>query len=218
MKALIIIILLYSQAVSSFAQSPAAAPYLAKVTKYNEASQFEDSRYKNIDWTAFYKLDEANEFVDPMNYDFDLMNAAVFYATNKYRAARHITALKFEPRLRDAATIHSYQMVIKNFFDHMNYTDDKLKGPDTRIELCGYHGQKLAENLARMYADRGRPLTYTQLADKVVYEWSKSKEHNKHLIDPDLEKMGCGLIFETVSKPEGITYFRLTQDFGTDWK
>ena len=217
MKCSSLIVLLLSAA-ASFAQAPDAAPYLAKIGKYNEASTFEDSRYKDLDWKAFYKLDEANELVDPVNYDFDLMNAAVFFAVNKYRASKNIPALKFEPRLRDAATIHSFQMVKKNFFDHMNYYDPKLQGPDKRIELCGYHGQKLAENLARSYADRGRPMTYTQLADKVVNELSHSREHNKHLIDPDLEKLGCGLIFENNATAEGINYFRLTQDFGKDWK
>ena len=211
-------LILFFCVVSCFGQSPEAAPYLAKIGKYNEASLFEDKRYSDLDWRAFYKLDEANEFVDPRNYDFDLMNAAVFYAVNKYRASKSIAPLRFEPRLRDAATIHSYQMVTKNFFDHMNYTDPKIQGPDTRMELCGYHGQKIAENLARTYADRGRPMTYTQLADKVVMELSRSREHNKHLIDPELEKLGCGVIFEYTSTPEGIIYFRLTQDFGRDWK
>ena len=109
-------------------------------------------------------------------------------------------------------------MVTKNFFDHMNYYDVKIQGPDTRMHLCGYDGQKLAENLSRDYADRGRPKTYTQLADKVISELSKSKEHNRHLIDPDLNKLGCSVIFENATTPEGIVYFRLTQDFGKDWK
>jgi uncharacterized protein YkwD len=202
---------------ASFAQSAEAAPYLAKVAKYNEASSFEDVRYKDMDWQKFYKLDEANEFVDPLNYDFDFMNAAVFFAVNKYRAGKGLPQLKFEPRLRDAATIHSYMMVKKNFFDHMNYTDPKLQGPDKRMELCGYKGQRLAENLARGFTERAKPLTYTQLADKIVMELSRSKEHNKHMIDPDLEKLGCGLIFENSVTQEGDIYFRLTQDFGRDW-
>lgn len=201
----------------SFAQAPEASPYLAKVGKYNEASSFEDVKYKDLDWQKFYKLEESNELVDPVNYDFDLMNAALFFATNKYRASKGIPPLKFEPRLRDAATIHSYEMVKKNFFDHMNYSDPKLQGPDKRMELCGYKGQRLAENLARGFADRGKPLTYIQLADKAIMELSKSKEHNKHLIDPELEKLGCGLLFESATTPEGVIYFRLTQDFGRDW-
>jgi len=212
------IIFLSLVSVQSIAQSPEAAPYLAVVTKYNEVSLFEDARYKDLDWKGFYKLDEANELVDPRNYDFDLLNAAMFFAVNKYRDSKGLPPLQFEPMLRDAASIHSSQMVKLNFFDHMNYSDPKLKGPDTRAALCGYQGQKLAENLSRGYADRGRPLTYIQLADKTIQELSRSKEHNRHMIDPDLEKLGCGLIFENTSTPEGIVYFRLTQDFGRDWK
>lgn len=216
MKCLASVLVLFC-ALACDAQSPDAAPYLAKVVKYNEASSFEDVKYKDLDWQKFYKTEEANELVDPVNYDFDLMNAAVFFAVNKYRASRGIAPLKFEPRLRDAATIHSSQMVKKNFFDHMNFSDPKIQGPDTRMHLCGYNGQKLAENLARGYADRGKPMTYTQLADKTVMELSKSREHNKHLIDPELEKLGCSLIFENLASPEGVIYFRLTQDFGRDW-
>jgi uncharacterized protein YkwD len=216
MRSVIVVILLLLS-LSAAAQAPGAAPYLAKVGKYNEASNFEDVRYRDMDWQKFYKLEEANELVDPVNYDFDLMNAAVFFAVNKYRASKGLPPLKFEPRLRDAASIHSYMMVTKNFFDHMNYTDPKLQGPDTRMELCGYKGQKLAENLARGYVDRSRAMTYTQLADKAVMELSRSREHNRHMLDPDLEKLGCGLIFELTSQ-QGITYFRLTQDFGRDWK
>ena len=208
---------MFATCAGCFAQSPGAAPYLAKIGKYNEASNFEDVKYKNMDWREFDKLEEANELVDPRNYDFDLMNAAIFFAVNKYRASKGISPMKFEPRLRDAGTIHSYQMVIKNFFDHMNYYDSKIQGPDTRMHLCGYEGQKLAENLFRGYADRSRPMTYIQLADRVISELSKSKEHNRHLIDPDLDRLGCGLIFENVTTPEGIVYFRLTQDFGRDW-
>lgn len=212
------LILILAGSIGCYAQSPEAAPYLAKVGKYNEASNFEDVRYKNMDWKEFYKLEEANELVDPHNYDFDLMNAAVFFAVNKYRASKGVSPLKFDPRLRDAAAIHSYQMVMKNFFDHMNYYDTKIQGPDTRMHLCGYDGQKLAENLFRGYADRGRPVTYIQLADKIVSELSKSKEHNRHLVDPDLDRLGCAVIFENTTTPEGIVYFRLTQDFGKEWK
>jgi uncharacterized protein YkwD len=217
MKIQLLVVVLFCS-MKCFAQAPEASPYLAKVEKYNEVSSFEDVRYKSLDWKAFYKLDEANEFVDPVNYDFDLLNAAMFFAVNKYRSFKSLPPMKFEPRLRDAATIHSYEMVRKNFFDHMNYTDEKLQGPDTRMHLCGYDGQKLAENLARGYVDRGRPVTYTQLADKIVNELSHSRDHNKHMVDPTLQRLGCAVIFEAGQSPEGIVYFRLTQDFGTDWK
>jgi uncharacterized protein YkwD len=215
MKSKLAVLLLFSS-LSCLAQSSEAAPYLAEIGKYNEASNFEDVRYQDLDWKGFYKLEEANELVDAVNYDFDLMNAAIFYAVNKYRSSKGIQELRFDPMLRDAASIHSYEMVTKNFFDHTNYQDPKLKGPDTRMELCGYLGQKLAENLCRSYVDSGHPMTYTQVADRVIAELSKSKEHNRHLLDPEMEKLGCGVIFERVPEPGGIFYFRLTQDYGRD--
>jgi len=216
MKRMTIILLLIC-AIPCMAQSPGAAPYLANIPKYNEASSFEDVKYKDLDWNKFYKLDIANQLVDPVNYDFDALNAAMFFAVNKYRDSKGSPPLKFEPRLRDAASIHSYEMVKKNFFDHINTTDPKIKGPDIRMELCGYKGQRLSENIARNFADRGRPLTYIQLADKTIKDLSKSSEHNKHLLDPGLDKMGCAVIFESESTSVGVIYFRLTQDFGKDW-
>ena len=194
-----------------------ASKYLAAIPKYNEASAFEDIRYRDLDWTKFYKLEEANDMLDPMNYDFDLMNAAVFFAVNKYRATKHVEALTFEPRLRDAASIHSSQMVRGNFFDHANRADAAIGMPNVRIELCGYHGERLSENLAHSFIDLSKPMTYLQVADMVVKQLSQSPEHNIHMIDPTLDKLGCGLLFEN-KLTNGYLYFKLTQDFGRDWR
>lgn len=190
--------------------------YLAQIRKYNEASVFEDERYKDMTWEKFYRLDEANDLVDPNNYDFDLMNAAVLFAVNKYRAARSIKPLKFDGRLRDAASIHSYQMVRRNFFDHINRYDKAIAMPNNRTEMCRYVGERIAENLARSYVDVEKPMTYTQIADMVVKELSTSYDHNKHMLDPALDKIGCAVIFE--DRPiDGYFYLRTTQDFGRDW-
>ena len=213
MKSISIFLLLFA---SLCATAQNAASYLAKILKYNEKSIFEDMRYKAMDWKAFEKLEEANDLVDPVNYDFDLMNAAVFFAVNKYRSVKGLQPLLFEPRLRDAASIHCDQMVKRKFFDHINSFDSRVSAPDNRVELCDYHGQMIAENLARSFVLIDHPLTYVQIAEKAVAELSRSREHNKHMTDPELKKLGCGVLFE--DKPlNGYHYFRLTQDFGTDW-
>jgi hypothetical protein len=191
--------------------------YLSLITKYNEASIFEDSKYKDMTWQQFYKLEEANELVDAKNYDFDLMNAAMFFSVNKYRSTKSIRPLVYEPRLRDAAAIHSYEMVRNNFFDHINRYDKVVAMPNVRIEMCGYQGERIAENIARSFIDLEKPISYTQLADKVVRELSTSYDHNRHMIDPDLDKLGCGLIFEKQPK-DGYLYYRLSQEFGRDWR
>ena len=199
------------------AVSAQAAKYLAQIRKYNEKSIFEDVRYKGMDWQHFDKLEEANDLVDPNNYDFDLLNAAVFFGVNKYRASKGIAPLKFEPRFRDAASIHSDQMVKRNFFDHINRHDPAIAYPNNRTELCGYKGERISENLARSFVDPEKPLTYIQLADMVVKQLSGSYEHDQHMKDPTLDKTGCGLIFENKTT-NGMVYFLLTQDFGRDWR
>ena len=85
------------------------------------------------------------------------------------------------------------------------------------MELCGYKGQRLSENLARNYTDISKHMTYTQLADKTVKDLSRSSEHNKHMLDAGLDKLGCAVIFEDKPAGDGIIYFRLTQDYGKDW-
>lgn len=198
---------------STFAQ---VDNYLAAIPKYNESSDFEDPRYEKMTWQQFYRLEETNEAVDPMNYDSDLMNAALFFAINKYRSTLGLQVLNFEPRLRDAAMIQSDQMVKRNFFDHQNPYDAKIRMPNNRAELCGFNGEHLAENLARMFVDMQNLPTYTQLADKVVSTLSKSKEHNKHMVDPKYDRLGTGFIFE--NKPtSGFFYFRTAQNFGKSW-
>jgi uncharacterized protein YkwD len=186
--------------------------YLAAITKYNEASSFEDIRYKGLSWKQFYALEETKEFVDPMNYDSDLMNAALFFAVNKYRDGLKLSQLIFEPRLRDAAMIHSNEMIKRNFFDHVNSYDPKIRLLNQRTELCGFMGEYLSENISRSFQDMNKPLSYTELADRVIKELSTSSVHKKNMTRADLNSLGCGLIFER-KHSEGIFYFRTTHDF-----
>jgi uncharacterized protein YkwD len=87
-------------------------------------------------------------------------------------------------------------MVKRNFFDHQNPYDAKIRMPNNRAELCGFNGEHLAENLARMFVDMQNLPTYTQLADKVISALSKSKDHEKHMRDPKYDRLGTGFIFE----------------------
>src|SRR3954467_5614133 len=94
--------------------------YLADIPSYQKDSYFKQKVYEEHDWKSFYQLKEANEVVDPNDYDFHLLNAAIFFSTNKRREEKKLKPLKFSAGLRDAAVIHSYQMVAKNLVNHMN--------------------------------------------------------------------------------------------------
>ena len=191
--------------------------YLSKVAKYNEASVFEDAKYKDMTWQKFYQLEEVQEFVDPNNYDFDLLNAAVLFATNKYRASKGIAALRFDPRLRDAAAIHTNEMVNRKFFDHLNTASPRIRMPNNRTELCGFEGARIAENLERDFMDVQKPMNYAQLGDKAIQDLSRSRDHDAHLLDKNLDQVGCALLFENQPNTDGYWFWRLTQNFGKSW-
>lgn len=190
--------------------------YLYKINKYQEASGFSDTDYDSLNWQQFYKLEEPNEIIDPDNYDFDLMNAACFYALNKYRATKNLSPLRYSHQLRDAATIHTNEMINRNFFDHYNRYDPKIKMPNNRTELCYFSGEEIGENLVRSFMDLEKPLTYIELADKMVNELKKSPEHNQNMLNPRFNLLGCGFLFENKIK-DGYIYVRMTQDFGKSW-
>jgi uncharacterized protein YkwD len=191
-------------------------PYLAAILKYNESSDFEDEKYHDFDWQSFQKLDIVNDLVDPMNYDSDLMNAAMFFALNKYRQSKGLKTLDYEPRLRDASMIHTHQMVVRNFLDHTNPYDRKVRFPNERMELCGYKGEHIAENVARIFINMRDLPTYWQLAEKNIKILAQSRDHNKHMIDSKYTQLGCGLLFEN-KNTDGIIYFRTTHCFGKSW-
>ena len=196
-----------------FAQQSAES-YLKQVGKYNEASAFEDKEYSQMTWEKFYKLEDANEIVDPANYDFDVMNAAVFFAINKYRMSKGLPAFKFDEHLRDAATIHTNEMTNRNFFAHENPYNPALKKFYNRIEISGFKGGFSAENISREYQDLHNPKTYIQIAEEMILNLSLSKQHNANMLDTHYTHLGCALLFDKKSTNGDVWYFRSTQDFG----
>src|SRR5688572_1875913 len=100
--------------------------FLNEIPAYQKDSYFKQKVYAEHEWKSFYKLKEANEIIDPDNYDLHLLNAAVFFSTNKLREEKKGKTLKFSASLRDAAVVHTQQMVDKKFFSHTNNKTLKL--------------------------------------------------------------------------------------------
>ncbi|HWB63273.1 MAG TPA: CAP domain-containing protein, partial [Chitinophagales bacterium] len=116
--------------------------YLSKIELYQKDSYYKNQVYAEHDWKSFYKLKDANAIIDPAKYDMHLLSAAVFFATNKWREQKGARPLQFSAGLRDAATVHSWQMVEKNFFDHYNNFTPALRSPEQRLKI--YHAEKQA--------------------------------------------------------------------------
>lgn len=188
--------------------------YLSKVALYQTDSYYKQKVYAEKDRAAFYNLSDLNKPVDPQNYDLHLLNAAMFYATNKQRAAKGVPELKYNAALRDAATLHTHQMIEKNFFDHLNSKNRKYYSPEKRFKLFGLEPPASAENIDYTYLEEEGSTTYLQLAEAIVKDLYDSPAHRKNMLSKVYNSLGCAVMFEQKER-DGNWYCKATQDFGS---
>ncbi|MEI6817788.1 MAG: CAP domain-containing protein [Bacteroidota bacterium] len=110
---------------------------------------FNDGQYEKISLQDFLKMEEVNKSIDIMNPDYDLLAAAVFYATNEYRQNKNLPLFKYSRDLRDACDKHSRNMCDSGFFGHNNRKDTANYTPRQRIKNTGGRYFIVGENLSR---------------------------------------------------------------------
>jgi uncharacterized protein YkwD len=161
-------------------------------------------------------MKEAQQIVNPADYDFHLLNAAFFYATNKLREERKVKPLQFSEALRDAAVLHTHEMVTKKFFSHYNNNGSpKIRTPKQRIllfagtEQLGLSGENCDENFVEPY----EPLTYIQVAERITKDLYDSPPHRANMLEKGFRHLGCAVIFEQPRGKNEAVYLKATQDF-----
>jgi uncharacterized protein YkwD len=87
--------------------------------------------------------------------------------------------LEMDPALRCAARVHSLDMYESGFFDHTN-----LEGQDPfdRMELAGFSGGSMGENIAQGYGDPA----------EVMEGWMDSDGHCSNIMGADYTLIGVG--------------------------
>ena len=189
--------------------------YLTNIAPYQRDSYFKNKVYSEHNWQSFYKLKEANEPIDANNYDMHLLSAAVFFATNKLREEKGAKAFQFSAELRDAAAVHTWQMIQKNFFDHFNKTAPSLYSPDKRIHLFKPNSNAYAENLDLNHIIVSESTSYIQLGEKIVKELYNSPPHRTNMMNKLYNYIGCSAIFEAHDNKTGARIVKATQDFSS---
>lgn len=207
-------------------------------------SLFPDSLYGQYTWDQFVTSDLADVTIDLDSPDYNLLNAAVFYYTNKFRTERNRTAFQFDPALRDAAVYHSISMIEYNFYDHKNR---KVKGMGDvleRSEFFGFNGYTVGENIDREFLYKynhkqvytiikegddvqyvtidgnnlGQAipiLTYNEFAERLVQEWINSSSHRTNMLNKDYTHLGIGVLPDhTMFGGNNIPEAVATQVFG----
>jgi len=188
--------------------------YLKKIPVTNQTTVFPDSMYANYTWKTFYQRSDIKNPIDINYIDYGLLNACLFFATNKIRATYKKNALTFNPLLRNSALVHSYNMVTQNFFSHENPKASKFKTMKNRIEASGYKAEAMAENIAKRYLELAHPLTYIQLADQTIDAFYHSPGHKENMLNVNYKENAQAVYFYKATNAPYV-YFTITQNYGT---
>ncbi|HRP40073.1 MAG TPA: CAP domain-containing protein [Chitinophagales bacterium] len=183
--------------------------YLNEVKGFNANSYFKEQAYN--DAKNFDSVKETKQLVDVQDFDIHLMNWCLFAATQEVRERANLSPLKFDVRLRNAAVIHTNEMVKRGFYDHINNRNSALKMPNNRMEICGVNSMKIAENIHN-YGFQNNAVSYKDLARAIVKSFFASSGHKKNILDKQLNSLGCGAMFEK-DKSSNRYFMKVTQCF-----
>ena len=124
---------------------------------------------------------------DGTNVDLDAEEAAFFTLLNNHRIANGRLALAHQGQLAAAAEVHSQDMAVNAFFNHIN-----LAGLDwtARIIAQGYNPGANGENIAAGH----------QSAQETFLQWKNSSLHNTNMLNSTYTQTGIGRAYNPNSQ------------------
>ncbi len=156
--------------------------------------------------------------------DVALLDRAILFHSNRARCRMGLNPLAPDPRLRDAATGHSADMVRLGFFDHVSPVPGRATMGE-RLQAGGVAFRTAAENLATAkrleigdgqpvyplgqdrcaysYTPKGRRVpvrTYDSLAENLVTRWLESPGHRRNLLNGDYTRHGASGVIDPTGK------------------
>ncbi len=123
----------------------------------------------------------------PITPDIPATETAIIAATNAFRKAHNLSALKPNAQLAAAARAYARSLTkIAQLTHTANGTT-----PSSRVKQAGYAYCEIAENLAMIYDRRG--FTGAEYAKRAVAGWEKSPGHRKNMMMPYVTETGVGV-------------------------
>ena len=169
-----------------------------------------ENSYRDYTYESFLKLAVINTTVDPNNFDQNLLNACVFYITNKERKLNGRAVFVYLKGLEKAAEMHSVDMVRDDFYSHINPKDNSKRDPSIRMERFGIGNAYTGENIAITGGG-----TYFEIANDFVQQWMDSPGHRRNILDPKFTSLGCGTSPDLTPKYGGSADYYGTQNFSS---
>ncbi len=164
-----------------------------------------DAMFSDYTYETFALLPEIHKKADPKNMNYDLLNAALFYETNRQRVLNGGSRYLHSPKLEEAAFMHSKDMTEHNFFSHTSILPGK-KSVGDRYKIVGarYSGS-WGENI-HMHTTSNS--TYFELAVASLNSWMHSPGHKANILNEGFKFIGCAGYLDPNSKD-----FNSTQNF-----
>jgi len=218
MKQSIVVIALMLASVISFAQSV-----------------WSDAFYSNYSYQTIADFKAINDTIVPERLDYKLLNAAIYFETNRQRALYGLKPLKHDTRLENCAQGHSQDMADYNFYSHTSTIPGKYTLPN-RLARFGITGTTVGENIHDTYILKfngeayyppsqagyfkslsGEPIpvhTYQSLAVDIVNGWMNSPGHKANILNTDFTHLGVGnAMHYTGIGIDRIPWVKSTQNF-----
>jgi uncharacterized protein YkwD len=205
-----------------------------------EQSVWQESYYSRYDADAFQSYSYAKMTIDFDNIHYDLLNAAIFYATNQMRITHGMDPFIYAQPLEEAAFMHASDMVRLHFFSHSNPYESEKKTFQQRLSMYGVEQGYRAENISEMFGiryEQGNSLippdttggdfrdfetgklipahTYLSFAKALLEGWMNSSGHRANILNSKLIYLGCGARHYRNESFYGMDQFRAVQNFAS---
>jgi uncharacterized protein YkwD len=146
------------------------------------------------------------------------LEARIHELINVQRNQNGLSTLGYDSFLASIARGHSWDMVVRNFFEHENpdglnaRARGEAAGYPCRKDYGTYYTEGLSENLYQGYrynnywtAPNGTIVKYEwntleQVAEQAVNGWMNSEGHRKNIVDTHFTQEGIGVAFSTDEK------------------
>lgn len=164
---------------------------------------FITSNWYQLSPDEFFGLEEVSQPIEPANFDSELLEAAVFHATNQWRVKQNLPEFQFNDAIRKAAKKHAAYLFSRKKLSHINQKVKKFRTPLSRMVAYEKKVASAAENLAvntfyilstenSFYLnEQGRPVSgdgqllkvhsYESMAHSLVQDWYGSPGHRKNM-------------------------------------
>ena len=167
-------------------------------------AQWSDDMYPRYSYDDYTDYAAFNQSISATGYDAHLLEAAIFYETNRQRVKHGLSQLQFDHNLRVCAHNHSVDMVQQDFFSHTSPVAGKERMKN-RLAQVGYTNCASAENIAYGPIQS----TYAETAQYLLKIWMNSSGHRENILDY-YTHLGCGAAFY---KEDSFIYVKATQNF-----